>query len=169
MRMIVYYSTLCLISCLLQVENVIANEANNTDAVEIAIESIRTVSVNNSSPADLKEATEKLVLLADARAGVQKANVSEREISVSLSFSLSFCLFWLKFLIAWVQLKFFPFLHSLISLSRSFLSVFLYFLSSSGLCLFIITNHSYWIFFALRALSVIQILCINSLTPCYQH
>ena len=65
-----------------KVKGVIANEVNNTDALEFAIESITIATVNNSSPVDLNETTETLVRLADARAGVGNAVVSEREFSV---------------------------------------------------------------------------------------
>ncbi len=91
-----------LIGRLFKVKHVIANDVNNTNAVEIAIESITTATVNNSSPADLKEATETLVRLADARARVENVIVSENEISVRPSVFVSLSLAYLKFLLAFL-------------------------------------------------------------------
>ena len=78
-----------------KVKDAIANDVNNTDVLEIALESITIATVKNTSPADLNETTETLVRLAEARAGVANAVVSEREFSVR-AFRLCFLIAYLK-------------------------------------------------------------------------
>ncbi len=56
----------------------------NEEDIESAIESIRSASITKSSPVDLNATTETLEHLANARAKMQDAVVSQKEMSVSL-------------------------------------------------------------------------------------
>ncbi len=133
------YITICLV---FKVNKLIVNENNNTAALEVAIESIRTTSVANSSSVDLKATTETLSRLAQRRAGIQNAFFLKERFWLVFSFLRIFLFsfftcflsfFLLSFFLSFVNnvfLAFFPLSFSfffLPSFLPSFLSLFLSF------------------------------------------
>ena len=144
----VNYCSSTVYTVIFKVNKLNASETNNTETLEVAIESIRTATVANSSSVDLNATTDTLSLLAQRRAGIQNAFVSEGEVLVSLSFHissfLSFLPSFLSFYLPLFLLSFlsFPFLTSFcylsFSLSTFFLSfILLYFFLPSLFLLFL--------------------------------
>ncbi len=86
----------CIIYIILpvKVQEIIERGANDTGAITSVIEYVGNSTSSTSTSGDLKAATEVLSSLADARAGVNNAVVSQEEILVSAQKGCMYSLCW---------------------------------------------------------------------------